>query len=120
MASFPAWSEAWLTLTMFVLTTRVPSAACWTLPAISRVAAHTTGGAYALAAFGRAGSAVALDRLGELVLAPRASVRRRALEAFRFALPAPLARPRLEALLPAAPTDAIRQAVAATLGQLGQ
>lgn len=88
--------------------------------AISRVAAHTTGGAYALAAFGRAGSAVALDRLGELVLAPRASVRRRALEAFRFVLPAPLARPRLEALLPAAPTDAIRQAVAATLGQLGQ
>src|SRR4029077_13412122 len=37
-AALRASSVAWLTLTMLLLTARVPSAACCTFPAISRVA----------------------------------------------------------------------------------
>jgi len=39
LVAVPASLEAWVTLWMLLLTSRVPSAACWTLPAISRVAA---------------------------------------------------------------------------------
>ncbi|MBL8979684.1 MAG: HEAT repeat domain-containing protein [Gemmatimonadetes bacterium] len=90
------------------------------IPAVARVAERTTGGAYALAAFGRSGSTDALDHLGRMALAPRATLRRRALEAFRYGVPAPLAGPRLRALVAEAPNDEVRAELAATLATLGQ
>ena len=73
---------------------------------------------HALAAFGRNGSGAALDRLGELALSRRAGLRRRALEAFRFAVAPEQARVRLTALLAAAPEDAIRRDLAEALARL--
>ncbi len=88
------------------------------VPAIARAAERTSGGVYALAAFGRNGSGAALDRLGELALSRRAGLRRRALEAFRFAVAPEQARVRLTALLAAAPEDAIRRDLAEALARL--
>lgn len=90
------------------------------IPAVARAAERTTGGVYALAAFARAGSAEALDRLGQMAIAPRATLRRRALEAFRYGVPASLAGPRLTALMAEAPDDEIRAELSAALTALGK
>ncbi|MBP6667861.1 MAG: HEAT repeat domain-containing protein [Gemmatimonadales bacterium] len=88
------------------------------VPLIARAAERTSGGVYALASFGRNGSVAALDRLGELALSRRAGLRRRALEAFRFAVAPAQARTRLTALLAAAPEEAIRRDLVEALARL--
>ena len=88
------------------------------IPAIARTAETTSGGVYALAAFGRNGIGAALDRLGELALARRVGLRRRALEAFRFAVAPEQARTRLTALLASGPEDAVRRDLVEALARL--
>lgn len=90
------------------------------IDAVAAVADRTNGGVFALAAFGSAGSAKALDLLGQQVLSSRASARKQALQAIRFALPPALARERLTALLAEAPDGAVREDIQATLGRLRQ
>ena len=90
------------------------------LPSVARAAERTTGGVYALAAFARSGSTDALDRLGRMALASRATLRRRALEAFRYGVPAALAGPRLTALIAEAPNDEVRADLTAALAALGK
>jgi aminopeptidase N len=90
------------------------------IEAVAAVADRTNEGVYALAAFGTAGSARALDLLGEQALSPRASARRQALQAFRFALPPAVARARLTALLARANDATTRNEIRALLDRLGQ
>ncbi len=90
------------------------------IPAIARAAEGTSGGAFALAALGRAGATSAWDRLGDLALSPRAGLRKRALDAFRFAMPADSARARLTALRAAAVDDATRGDLEGALAGLRQ
>ncbi len=87
---------------------------------VAAIADRTTGGAFALAAFGGAGFPRALDLLGQQVLSPRAAARKLALQAFRFAVEPAVARERLTALLAAAATESLRQEIGATLTRLRQ
>ncbi len=88
--------------------------------AVAGIADRTNGGVFALATFGSAGSSRALDLLGRQVLSTRASARKQALQAFRFALPPAIARERLTALLEQASDAAVRQEIQATLARLRQ
>lgn len=90
------------------------------IDAVAAVADRTSGGAFALAAFGTAGASRALDLLGAQALSPRASARKLALQAFRFAVPAEAARERLAALLAQASDAAIREELQAALARLRQ
>jgi aminopeptidase N len=85
---------------------------------VSRAVATTPNAGFVLGAFGTHGSARALDLLGSHVLAERAVVRRRALEAFRFAVPSSFARQRLTVLLARAPNERVRGEIRATLDRL--
>ncbi len=88
---------------------------------VGGMADRTTGGAFALAAFGASGFPKALDLLSRQAASPRSSARKQALQAFRFALPPDSARVRLTALLATeAPGDAARADIRAALGRLGQ
>jgi aminopeptidase N len=87
---------------------------------VAAIADRTSGGAFALAAFGAAGSSRALDLLGEQALSRRAAARKFALQAYRFAVDPAVARERLTALQGRAPTEAIRQDIGETLGRLRQ
>jgi hypothetical protein len=90
------------------------------IEAVAAIADRTNGGVFALAAFGSAGSSRALDLLGQQVLSSRASARKQALQAVRFALPPALARERLTALLAQAPDAAVRTDIQGTLARLRQ
>ncbi|MEO8138956.1 MAG: M1 family aminopeptidase [Gemmatimonadota bacterium] len=90
------------------------------MEAVAAVADRTNGGAFALAAFGAAGSSRALDLLGQLALSLRATARKLALQAFRFGVPAGVAKPRLSALLGQASDSATRGDIEAVLARLGQ
>lgn len=90
------------------------------IDAVAAIADRTNGGVFALAAFGSAGSTHALDLLGRQALSLRASARKQALQAMRFALPAATARERLTALLEQATDAAVRDDIQAALGRLRQ
>jgi HEAT repeat protein len=90
------------------------------IDAVAAIADRTNGGVFALAAFGAAGSVRALDLLGRQVLSTRASARKQALQAMRFALPPAVARTRLTTLLEQAQDPAVREDISGTLARLRQ
>jgi aminopeptidase N len=82
-------------------------------------AVETTGNAaFVLAVFAAQGSQRALDLLSAHVTSSRATVRKRALQAFQFVVPAPLARERLTALSSGVPDQRIRDEIQATVDRL--
>jgi aminopeptidase N len=82
-------------------------------------AVERTGNAiFVLGVLGARGYTRALDLLAGHVGSPRATVRKRALQAFQFVVPAPVARERLTALVGAAASARIREEIEATLQQL--
>jgi aminopeptidase N len=86
--------------------------------AVSDAMARLDNAGHVLALLGSRGSGRALELLGQHLLSPRAVVRRRALQAYRYSLPATLSRPTLTALLAqtsGTAADEIRQ----VLQQLG-
>ncbi len=74
--------------------------------------------AFVLGILGARGQVRALDRLAAHVSSPRATVRKRALQAFQFVVPPPLARERLTTLAGQAASPRARQEIEATLERI--
>lgn len=79
---------------------------------------RTGNAVFVLGVFGARGSARALDLLAAHLASTRAVVRKRALQAFQYVVPPPVARGRLATALDQAATPARRAEIQAILGQL--
>jgi HEAT repeat protein len=74
--------------------------------------------AFVLGVFAARGNSRAMELLSQLVSSPRATVRKRALQAFQFVVPPPLARERLTALSSTASSDRIKTEIQGTIDRL--
>ncbi len=82
-------------------------------------AVPTTGNAaFVLGVFAARGSTRALDLLSRHVGSPRATVRKRALQAFQFVVPPPMARERLGLLAGSVSATRVKEEIQETLGRL--
>ncbi len=86
--------------------------------AVSDAMARLDNAGHVLALLGGRGNRRALELLGQHVLVPRAVVRRRALQGYRYSLPPALSRPALTALLAQA-SGAAAEEIRRTLQQIG-
>jgi hypothetical protein len=86
---------------------------------VNRAVQATSNAAFVLAVFIARGSERALDLLSAHVTSPRATIRRRALQAFQLVVPPPLVRERLGALQADVSDPRIREEIRATLDRLG-
>jgi hypothetical protein len=82
-------------------------------------AVETTGNAaFVLGVFAARGNSRALDLLSRRVGSTRATVRKRALQAFQFVVPSPVARERLTALAAGASVPRLRDEIQETIDRL--
>ena len=85
---------------------------------VDRAVATTGNAAFVLGVFAARGNSRALELLSRHVASPRATVRKRALQAFQYVVPPPVARDRLTALAAGTPVPRLRSEIQATIDRL--